>query len=138
MYMYTCNIPFLRVLNIEQGIGESVSGDIHAKSYDVSADKHALLWPLEFKGQITRRLSDWCTAIPAISIACKIESVQVQTFTCTTYSRCIILPSFVFIATYVPQMQFSPLDYQDMMCMLQDLKELKTEPVEEDEPFSGP
>ena len=69
---------FLRVLDIEQaGIEKSVSGDIHAKSYDVSADSHALMWPLEFKCQVTRRLSDWCTALPAVSVACKIESIQV-------------------------------------------------------------
>ena len=67
-----------RVLNLDQ-IGKSVSGDIHAKSHDASADRHALLWPLEFKGQIVRRLNDWCTAIPAVSVSCKIESVKVPT-----------------------------------------------------------
>ena len=62
------------------GIGKSVSGDIHAKSHDVSADSHALLWPLQFKGQITRRLCDWCKTVPAISVACKLESIQVMQY----------------------------------------------------------
>ena len=77
VYMYLCLFSF-RVLNLDK-IGKSVSGDIHAKSHDASADRHALLWPLEFKGQIVRRLNDWCTAIPAVSVSCKIESVQVPT-----------------------------------------------------------
>lgn len=67
------------MLDIEKaGIGKSVSGDIHAKSHDISADSHALLWPLEFKSDITRRLSGWCTKVPAVSIACKMDSIQVQ------------------------------------------------------------
>ena len=84
------------MLDIEQaGIGRSVSGDIHAKSYDVSADSHALLWPLEFKCQVTRRLSDWCTALPAVSVTCKIESIQVYTCTISFTQHMLHLNSFV-------------------------------------------
>lgn len=68
------------MLDIEQGIERLVSGDVHAKSRDVSAESQVLLWPLEFKGQITRRLSDWCTSVPALSIACKIESIKVSVY----------------------------------------------------------
>ena len=69
-----------RVLDIEKaGIGKSPSGEIHAETHDTSADSHALLWPLEVKGQITRRLSGWCTVVPAVSVACKMESIQVHT-----------------------------------------------------------
>lgn len=66
-----------RVLDIEQGVGRLGSGDIPAKSCDVSAESQVLLWPLEFKGQISRRLSDWCTSVPALSIACNIERIRV-------------------------------------------------------------
>lgn len=48
------------------------------KSHDVEADSHVLLWPLEFKGRVTRRLSDWCTAIPAVSVACRMNRTQVK------------------------------------------------------------
>lgn len=79
-------IYLIRVLDIEQGIERLVSGGLHATSRDVSAESQVLLWPLEFKGQIRRRLSDWCTFVPTLSIACKIESIKV--------SMCFLIENF--------------------------------------------
>lgn len=81
------------MLGIEQGVGKLGSGDIPAKSRDVSAESQVLLWPLEFKGQITRRLSDWCTSVPALSIACKIESIRVST--------CLLLHNISAMLVYI-------------------------------------
>lgn len=67
----------LRVMDVEKASSELTVSD-KTKSHDIEADSHVLLWPLEFKGRITRRLSDWCTAIPAVSVACRMNRTQVK------------------------------------------------------------
>jgi hypothetical protein len=100
MTLNISSVQLGRVLDVEKaGIERSSSGDIHAEPRNLEANSHALLWPLQFKGQITRRLSDWCTTVPSISISCELQRIQ---------------------------MQFSPLDYQDMMCVLQDIKHMSS------------
>ena len=51
------------------------------KSDEIGADGHMLLKPLQFNGKITRLLSGWCTALPAVSVSCKLKRTQVQKMT---------------------------------------------------------
>lgn len=38
---------------------------------------HMIVEPLEFKGQITRSLSSWCSAVPAIDVQANLQTLKV-------------------------------------------------------------
>ena len=56
----------------------------------VSHDNHVILEPLQFSGQVTRSLSGWCTAIPAVSVVSKLEAVQVRVGLCVYLKDTIV------------------------------------------------
>ena len=39
---------------------------------------HAIIRPIEFHGHVIRKLSDWCSAVPDISIDAELPSLEVQ------------------------------------------------------------
>jgi vacuolar protein sorting-associated protein 13A/C len=85
------SVQLSRVMDVEKASSELKV----TKSDEIEADGHMMLKPLQFNGKITRLLSGWCTALPAVSVSCKLKRTQ---------------------------MQFSPQDYHDVMCVLQDIK----------------
>ena len=73
---------------------ENASNELRVtKSDEIEADGHMLLKPLQFNGKITRLLSGWCTALPAVSVSCKLKRTQVQKMTCIIFAenmnRCV-------------------------------------------------
>ena len=39
---------------------------------------HAIIMPIKFHGHVIRKLSDWCTVVPDISIDAELPSLEVQ------------------------------------------------------------
>ena len=39
---------------------------------------HVIVTPIEFHGRVIRKLSDWCSAVPDISIDAELPSLEVQ------------------------------------------------------------
>lgn len=56
--------------------------NLHQHGVLPSGMDNVILKPLEFKGHVDRRLSDWCTSVPIVSVSAELEAVQVCVHMC--------------------------------------------------------
>lgn len=54
--------------------------DVH-EDYRTDLVNHMILKPLQFEGVLYRRLSPWCTLVPAIDVRTNLESIEVREYT---------------------------------------------------------
>lgn len=40
--------------------------------------EHEIVKPLEFQGQVIRKLSDWCDVVPLVDVRARLEAMEVQ------------------------------------------------------------
>jgi len=73
-----------------------------------------ILKPLVFCGHVTRKLSDWCSVIPAIDVTAELEAVEVCVCVCDLND--------------VPlQVSFSPEDFQAVMSVVDSINDGRKE-----------
>ncbi len=46
---------------------------------------YMIVEPLEFKGVVTRSLSSWCTAVPAVDVQANLQTLKVRPCVATVY-----------------------------------------------------
>ncbi len=52
---------------------------------------HMIVEPLEFKGLVTRCLSSWCAAVPALDVQANLQTLKVRPSFATAYMHVAII-----------------------------------------------
>ena len=128
------HLPSNRIANLEN----------YCAAVSANVD-HVILKPLVFCGHVTRRLSDWCSVIPAVDVTAELEAVEVcvRVCVCVCDSVCVCVRTCVVHAHVcvcvcacmhvcdwndVPlQVSFSPEDFQAVMSVVDSINDGKKE-----------